>query len=96
MNEQNQSVNTVNNKITCPLEEEHRLLMRVMHGDKETGEMGQIEMVKEIYSILTSAKNLIKFMDKFGTFIKWVAGIGLAIAILKGWAAGLLLSLIGK
>jgi len=83
-------------KITCPLEEEHKLLMRVMFGDKETGEIGQIEMVKEIYSILTSAKNLIRFMDKFGTLIKWVAGIGLAIALLKGWVAGLLLALIGK
>jgi len=83
-------------KIICPLEEEHKLLMRVMFGDKETDEIGQIEMVKEIYSILTSAKNLIKFLDIFGALIKWVAGVGIAYFILKGWATAFLLALIGK
>ena len=103
METQNQSVNTVKkDKIkerripTCPLDEEHRLLMRVMFGDEETGEIGMHDMVKEMYSIVTGAKNLIKLFNSAGTLLKWFAGIGLAIIILKGWAAGFLLALIGK
>lgn len=80
----------------CPLEEEVETLNRVIFGDKETGELGMHDMVKEMYAIMTGAKNLIAFIDRFGTLIKWIAGVGIAIAVFKGWFAGLVAIIIGK
>lgn len=83
-------------KTTCPLEEEHNTVIRVIFGDKTIGDKGMKDKVDEMHDILTSAKNLIKFLDRFGALLKWIAGIGLVIAIIKGWVGLALLSLIGK
>lgn len=83
-------------KNTCPLDEEHSLLMRVIFGDDELGEMGMKEKVDEIYDILTSAKNLIKVLDTFSLVLKWVAGIVIIFGLFKGWFAGLIAFILNK
>lgn len=66
-----------------------KLHHRVLFGDQELDEMGLIKQNKEIYDILTSVKNVNKFIGGFGATLKWLLIIGAVIGLIKGWFAGI-------
>ena len=65
--------------------EEHELMMRVIFGDKELGELGMKEKIDEVHSILTQIKGVSGFFTGVGTWLKWFLVIAGVIGIIKGW-----------
>lgn len=66
-------------------QEEHELMMRVLFGDKELGEMGMKEQVDAIYAVLMQIKSVNGFFSGIGTFIKYLLVVAGFIVVIKGW-----------
>jgi hypothetical protein len=64
-------------------------IKHILYGNKDMQEMGLIEMNKEMYKILTQAKNVKGFFGGIGSFGKWVFLVVGMIAIFKVWGAAL-------
>jgi hypothetical protein len=72
------------------LAEEHDMLMRVIMGDQETGEVGMKEKVDGIYDILVQVKGVGNFFGGIGTGLKWLLVIAAVVGVVKGWWVGIL------
>lgn len=68
----------------------------VIFGNPEIGELGMKEKVDVMYEILTSLKTLLSFLEGFSKVLKWFVGIGIAFALFKAWASGLITYLLNK
>lgn len=67
---------------------------RVLFGDENN--MGMVAENKEMYKILTSARNVGGFFGGVGDIGKWVFIIVGIIGLFKGWWIGLLTYLVTK
>lgn len=75
-------------------EQFQRRINVVLFGDENN--LGMVKENKEMYEILTSARNVGGFFNSVGNFSKWVFVIVALIGLLKGWWIGLLTYLISK
>ena len=75
---------------------EHELMMRVIFGDKELGEIGMKNKVDDMHDILVSIKNVSIFFSGVGSILKWLIIIAAVIGIIKGWWAGVVGYLLNK
>mgnify|MGYP003461668275 CR=1 FL=1 len=77
-------------------DEEHNLMMRIIFGDKDSGEIGMKAKVDEMHSILLATQNVSGFFGGVKGTLGWLLLIGAVIALLKGWFAGLISFLLLK
>ena len=75
-------------------DQEHDLMMRVIFGDKESGELGMKEKVDDMHKILIASQNVGGFFGKIGVGLKWLLVIAAVVGIIRGWWIGLLTFLI--
>ena len=66
-------------------------LMADYYGDKETGDLGTRDMVKELYDVLIASRNVVSFFGGIGTSLKWLLVIAAVVGVIKGWWASIVL-----
>ena len=71
-------------------------MMRIIFGDKDSGEIGMKAKVDEMHSILLATQNVSGFFGGVKGTLGWLLLIGAGIALLKGWFAGLISFLLLK
>lgn len=74
--------------------DEHELMMRVIFGDKDHGEMGMKEKIDEVHEILTQIKGVSGFFSSLGAWLKWLLVIGGFIGLVKGWWVAVIASVV--
>lgn len=60
------------------------------YGDKETGDLGTKDMVKEMYDVLIASRNVASFFSAIGSSLKWVLVIAAVVGVIKGWWASIM------
>lgn len=60
-------------------------LMDDYYGDKETGDIGTRDMVKEMYDVLIASKNVASFFSNIGSSLKWILVVAAVVGVIKGW-----------
>lgn len=62
-----------------------REIKKVLHGNPETGDIGMVRKVNDMYDIITQAKGVGNFFGGMRGVLGLMISLGAAIVLLKGW-----------
>lgn len=62
-----------------------REIKKVLHGNTETGDIGMVRKVNDMYDIITQAKGVGNFFGGMRGVLGLMITMGAAIVVLKGW-----------